>query len=143
MLKQYVLGQHLILVISSWKVHWKQWKWKLLTNYQIFVSYLVHINICKWPCTKFYSWKQASFFHAFATSGNIAYFPVSLLISLSRIKGMFARSSVSYHVQLTQNREASREKTRRFDSECMNLGRIPSTANKPSLCLLHAHAYNW
>lgn len=39
------------------------------------------------------------FFHAFAKSGNIAYFPVSFLISFSCVKGTFPRSSVSYNVQ--------------------------------------------
>lgn len=78
------------------------------------------------------------FFHSFTTSGNTTCFPVSLVFSLSCIKGMFGRPSVSYHVQLPQNKEASREKTR-FDSEWMNLRRIPSTVKKPSLSAHSTH----
>lgn len=77
--------------------------------------------------------KTGFFIHAFATSGNTTYFPVSLLISLSCLKGMFARSSFSYHVQLPENKGASRKKARRFAGEWINLRRIPSTVNKPSL----------
>lgn len=51
---------------------------------------------------------------------------------------MFGRPSVSYHVQLPQNKEASREKTR-FDSEWMNLRRIPITVKKPSLSAHSTH----
>lgn len=82
------------------------------------------------------SWSQTSFFHSFATSGNITYFPVFLLISFSWIKGMSAGSSVCYHVQLPQNKRQGD-----LTVNGWNLRGIPSTAQKPFLNAYSMHMH--